>query len=74
FISDHNDPFSNLKVFFICLILWGQFRAAVLFLFIHRGNVCFKGAENGEIDKKQRLSDDIEGKGEIRNEWIEIKE
>lgn len=37
-------------------------------------NACFKGAKNGEIDKKQRLSDDIEGKGEIRNEWIEIKE
>ncbi len=37
-------------------------------------NVCFKGAKNGEIDKKQRLSDDIEGKDEIRNEWIEIKE
>lgn len=46
----------------------------MLFLFIHRVHACFKGAENGEIDKKQRLSDDIEGKGEIRNEWIEVKE
>lgn len=46
----------------------------MLFLLLIGVNVCFKGAENGEIDKKQRLSDDIEGKGEIRNEWIEIKE
>lgn len=46
----------------------------MLFYLLIGVNVCFKGAVNGEIDKKQRLSDDIEGKGEIRNEWIGIKE
>jgi len=35
------------------------------FYFFIGVNVCLKGAENGEIDKKQRLSGVIEGKGEF---------
>ncbi|WP_224988535.1 hypothetical protein, partial [Bacillus amyloliquefaciens] len=64
-ISANNHPFSNLKVFFVCLILWGQSRHPGCFLLIYLLILYYY--ENGEV-KHMKTADVIIVLNEIEGE------